>query len=156
VDLDEIIADTLAGLGVLGRRGIRIGSTSEAPVPPVVMGDRQWIRRAVSNLVQNSLDALAGEPGAVELTVRSSNEIVTLTVEDTGGGVPDERLSELFSPHFSTTTAGSGLGLALVHQVVIRCHGRVSAANGEQGLQVRLEFPAKSVDEPGPANSQAG
>jgi nitrogen fixation/metabolism regulation signal transduction histidine kinase len=156
VDLDEIIADTLAGLGVLERRGIRIGSTSEAAVPPVVMGDRQWIRRAVSNLVQNSLDALAGEPGGVEVTVRSSGEFVTLIVEDTGGGVPDERLSELFSPHFSTTTAGSGLGLALVHQVVIRCHGRVSAANGERGLKVRLEFPSTSVDEPGPTNSQAG
>ena len=67
--------------------------------------------------------------------------MVRFEVEDTGGGVPDHRLPELFSPQFSTTTAGSGLGLALVHQVVTRCHGRVEAANGERGLRVRIEFP---------------
>jgi signal transduction histidine kinase len=66
---------------------------------------------------------------------------VVLEVEDSGGGVPEERLSELFAPHFSTTTAGSGLGLALVHQVVTRCQGRVEAVNGAQGLRVRLELP---------------
>jgi signal transduction histidine kinase len=67
---------------------------------------------------------------------------VVLEVEDSGGGVADEQLRELFAPHFSTVSAGSGLGLALVQQVVTRCHGRVEAANGDRGLRVRLEFPA--------------
>jgi signal transduction histidine kinase len=66
---------------------------------------------------------------------------VVLEVEDSGGGVPDDRLTDLFAPHFSTTNAGSGLGLALVHQVVTRCQGRVRAERGERGLRVRLEFP---------------
>jgi signal transduction histidine kinase len=73
---------------------------------------------------------------------RRSEDVVTLEVEDTAGGLPDRQLQDLFSPHFSTTTAGSGLGLALVHQVVARCQGRITAANGERGLIVRLELPA--------------
>ena len=56
----------------------------------------------------------------------------------------DERLPDLFSPHFSSTTAGSGLGLALVQGVVVRCHGSVSAINAPRGLKVRLEFPTSS------------
>jgi len=66
-------------------------------------------------------------------------------VEDSAGGLPASQLDDLFSPHFSTTTAGSGLGLALVQQVVTRCHGSVSAANGDHGLVVRIELPAAST-----------
>ena len=66
---------------------------------------------------------------------------VVLEVEDTAGGIPQAQLEDLFSPQFSTTSAGSGLGLALVHQVVTRSHGRVTAHNGRDGLVVRLEFP---------------
>jgi signal transduction histidine kinase len=108
------------------------------------MGDRQWLRRALANLVQNSVDSLAGGSGEIVLRLKMGEDRVILEVEDTGGGVPDERLPELFAPQFSTTTAGSGLGLALVHQVVVRCHGRVAASNGRRGLLVRLEFPPVS------------
>ncbi len=78
----------------------------------------------------------------MELATR--HNLVVLEVEDKGGGVPDERLPDLFSPHFSSTTSGSGLGLALVQQVVVRCHGSVSATNAAHGLKVRLEFPTSS------------
>jgi signal transduction histidine kinase len=50
-------------------------------------------------------------------------------------------LSELFNPRFSTTSTGTGLGLALVRQVVGRCDGTVEAANGREGLVVSLTFP---------------
>jgi signal transduction histidine kinase len=88
------------------------------------------------------MEALGGEPGTISLRVGEEDGHVVLEVEDDGGGVPDELLPELFAPHFSTVSAGSGLGLALVQQVVVRCQGRVEAANGERGLKIRLEFPS--------------
>jgi signal transduction histidine kinase len=78
------------------------------------------------------------------LRLEAVGDLVVLEVEDTAGGVPDERLPDLFSPHFSSTTSGTGLGLALVQQVVVRCHGSVSATNASRGLRVRLEFPTSS------------
>jgi signal transduction histidine kinase len=99
----------------------------------------------VSNLVRNSVDAFDGEAGEISIRVFAAKETVVLEIEDSGGGVPDDQLPMLFSPHFSTTSAGSGLGLALVEQVVSRCQGRVEAANGQRGLKVRLEFPAPSL-----------
>ena len=142
VDLASIVNEVGGGLGILERRGIHFELEISSPPPPPVMGDRHWLRRVFANLVQNSIDALGDRSGTVTVGLSAENDAVVLVVEDTGGGVPDERLPELFAPHFSTTTAGSGLGLALVHQVVLRCHGRVAASNAESGLQVRLEFPA--------------
>jgi signal transduction histidine kinase len=73
---------------------------------------------------------------------------VVCEIEDTGGGVPRDQLKDLFSPHFSTTASGSGLGLALVHDVVARCQGRVEAENGARGLRIRLELPAAGATDP--------
>jgi two-component system sensor histidine kinase HydH len=65
-----------------------------------------------------------------------------LAVRDTGGGVANELLGRLFEPHFSTTSEGSGLGLAVVHRVAVRAGGSVEAGNVGGGLEVRLLFPA--------------
>jgi len=144
VDLKQLLEEVPSAPKILERSGIRIVREAASPSIPPVMGDRQWLRRALANLIQNSVDSLAGGSGEIALRLAMGDDRVILEVEDTGGGVPDERLPELFAPQFSTTTAGSGLGLALVHQVVVRCHGRVAASNGSRGLLVRLEFPAVS------------
>lgn len=145
VNLESILESVSAQSAVFTRRGIRFERDVPSPPPPPIRGDRHWLQRAVANLVQNSIDALGNDPGTIVLRLLNQPERVILEVEDTAGGVPDQRLPDLFSPHFSTTTSGSGLGLALVHQVVTRCHGRVEAANGPRGLIVRLEFPPLSV-----------
>jgi signal transduction histidine kinase len=144
VDLKQLLEEVPSAPKILERSGIRVVREAASPSIPLVMGDRQWLRRALANLVQNSVDSLAGGSGEIVLRLKMGEDRVILEVEDTGGGVPDERLPELFAPQFSTTTAGSGLGLALVHQVVVRCHGRVAASNGRRGLLVRLEFPPVS------------
>ncbi|HSL17224.1 MAG TPA: ATP-binding protein [Methylomirabilota bacterium] len=145
VDMARLAEATLDGLGVLERRGIAVVRHIADPGEAVVTGDRQWLRRAVANLVQNSLDALGEGPGEIRLEVTADGELVVLEVEDSGGGVPAEQLPDLFSPHFSTTASGSGLGLALVAQVVARCQGRVEAVNGARGLRVRLELPSVTM-----------
>jgi signal transduction histidine kinase len=141
VDLAELVRDTLEGTTILARRGIRLLPEVPEDDECHVTGDRRWLQRALDNLIKNSIDALGDRDGEVHVRVMREGELVVLEVEDTAGGIPDSTLQDLFSPHFSTTTSGSGLGLALVHQVVVRCQGRVAAANGVRGLVVRLEFP---------------
>jgi signal transduction histidine kinase len=142
IDLAELVEETLGDLTIFDRRGIRL--TRELPErgSSVVRGDRQWLQRALGNLVKNSIDALGDSDGEVALRVERIEDRVAIEVEDTAGGMPEDKLQDLFSPHFSTTTAGSGLGLALVHQVVSRCQGSISAFNGDRGLVVRIELPA--------------
>jgi two-component system nitrogen regulation sensor histidine kinase NtrY len=143
IDLAALVSELPTGGEVLERRGITIDYEVDSDSPPI-RGDKQWLRRAVANLLQNSLDALGDNPGKVMIRLANDRDRVILEVEDTGGGVPEDRVPDLFSPHFSSTTSGSGLGLALVQQVVLRCHGSVSAFNAENGLAVRLEFPTAS------------
>ena len=139
VNLAGAVAVLTDGLGVLDRRGIEISIEAESPA--MVMADRQWLQRALANLLQNSLDALGDGPGEIRLSVTEDQGGAVLEIEDSGGGVPQDQLQDLFSPHFSTTASGSGLGLALVNQVVNRCHGRVEAENGRHGLRIRIELP---------------
>ena len=104
------------------------------------------MQRALGNLIKNSVDALGEGPGRVHVRVGCDDGTAVLEVEDPAGGIPQTQVDRLFSPHFSTTGSGTGLGLALVQQVVSRCHGVVSAHNGERGLVVRLEFPIAATD----------
>lgn len=142
VDLREVVDSALAGMKVLERRGIRVTVQSSPDDVCSVIGDRNWLRRAIANLIQNSVDVLRDAPGEIVVRLERRGDRVVVEVRDTGGGVPEKELSELFNPRFSTTSSGTGLGLALVRHVVTRCHGTVTAANGESGLVVRLELPS--------------
>lgn len=142
IDVGSLVNHTLGGLTIFERRGISLVADVQEGEGCRVRADRQWLQRAIGNLVKNSLDALGSGAGEVRARVRCSAGTVVVEVEDSAGGLPEGQLQDLFSPHFSTTTAGSGLGLALVQQVVARCHGKVTAENGERGLVVRIELPA--------------
>jgi two-component system, NtrC family, nitrogen regulation sensor histidine kinase NtrY len=151
VDVAELVGSAVTGLAILERRGVRIRRDAPEPGTCAITGDRQWLRRALVNLVANSVDALDGEGGEIVIRARCADTVV-VEVEDSAGGVPEEQLAQLFNPHFSTTSSGSGLGLALVRQVANRCGGTVSASNGEHGLVVRLELP-RAGEKVGPASA---
>ena len=142
VDLTDSVKSLTEGLSVLDRRGIVVSHELPAPAVAVVNADRQWLNRALANLLQNSLDALGDGPGQIRFVVGEADGRITFEIEDSGGGVSPSQLQDLFAPHFSTTAAGSGLGLALVHQVVTRCQGKVEAENGRHGLRIRIELPS--------------
>ena len=61
VDLVRLLEEVPSGSEILERRGVRIVREVTSPAPPPVTGDRQWLSRALANLVQNSIDALGGE-----------------------------------------------------------------------------------------------
>ncbi len=87
-----------------------------------VQADEHLLRQALFNLLLNSIQAVDGS-GAIEVVAekRNSSE-VSVEVRDNGPGVPPERRSEVFKPYFTTHTTGTGLGLAVVQQIVL-AHG---------------------------------
>ena len=106
-----------------------------------ITADPSWVERAIRHLLDNSLRAIGTGPGEVWLEIDDAGGEVVLRVRDTGGGVPEGNLHRLFEPHFSTTSEGSGLGLAVVRRVMERAGGRAEARNVEGGLEVALVFP---------------
>lgn len=141
VDLCELLHGIFDGMKILKRRGITIHMDMPDGESCTVTGDRSWLRRAFSNVIQNSVNVLRGLGGEIDVRVSAVADTVIVEIEDSGGGVPEDQLGELFNPRFSTTSAGTGLGLALVRHVIGRCHGTVMASNGRRGLVIRVELP---------------
>jgi signal transduction histidine kinase len=108
--------------------GIRVELDLTEPMPEVA-GDPQQLERVVLNLVSNAQYALRTHPGPRTLILRSrvdaAGERATLSVTDSGDGIPPDIRSRIFDPFFTTKPPGHGTGLGLS-----LCHGIISAHNG--------------------------
>jgi two-component system nitrogen regulation sensor histidine kinase NtrY len=110
---------------------------------PLVAFDPELLRRALVNLVDNAIEATAGE-GPVRLATahESGRRVVTVEVADGGPGIPAEDREKLFLPYFTTKSHGTGLGLAIVNRILADHGGSVrvrEAAGG--GASFVLELP---------------
>jgi len=140
IELLQLAREASSEYEVLAQRGVAVRVLGEEAE---VIADPQWVRRALRHLLENSARVLLGHEGEITVAVRREGPRVVLSVHDTGGGVASELLGRLFEPHFSTTTEGSGLGLAVVQRVAERAGAGVDARNVGGGLEVRLVFPAR-------------
>ena len=71
---------------------------------------------------------------------------MTVSFADTGGGIPPDALSKIFTPFFSTKERGTGLGLAIVFKIVESHHGRVDVESEPgRGTTVRVVFPVSQA-----------
>lgn len=87
----------------------------------VVEADEPLLRQALFNLLLNALQAVP-EGGAIEVHAERTNGHAVIEVRDDGPGVPDSRKQDIFRPYFTTHREGTGLGLAVVKQIVA-AHG---------------------------------
>ncbi len=114
----------------------------EAPVGLEALADPRLLSRVLSNLIGNSVDALA-RGGQIRLAAGRRDGRIEASVEDDGPGVPAEILPRLFDPYFSAKSGGTGLGLAIAKKIVEEHGGTIGAANRpEGGFRVRFDLPA--------------
>jgi signal transduction histidine kinase len=108
-----------------GRR-IKIEFVAD-PSPVIMKVDPAQIEIAVHGLLTNAIEAIDGN-GTVVVRLREydradgANKEIAIEVEDNGRGIPEEDLSRIFSPFFSTSPHGAGLGLPAVRRIA-RAHG---------------------------------
>ncbi len=105
----------------------RIDITVPADLPPV-RADKTFLARALTNLVENALQAMP-DGGQLRLIAAATPPVITITVSDDGHGMTEEALARAFEPHFSTKTGGSGLGLANARRNIESCGGTITATS---------------------------
>jgi len=125
VKLGELVKEVLSMLGTV----MASNATVELNLSPVhaIVVDRTQIIQVVMNLLTNASDALEGKPGRIaiglsEIDEPETEQLIRLTVEDSGCGMSKEVQSRLFDPFFTTKDTGRGLGMSAV-QGILRAHG---------------------------------
>jgi signal transduction histidine kinase len=143
--LDELLADVIEDCRVeADARGC--GLELRSTVRPAIGGDRELLRRAVENVIRNSI-RYAPRDSTVEVELTGSADAARIAVRDYGPGVPEDALPKLFQPFFrvddarESSTGGVGLGLTIARRVVGLHHGTMWARNVHPGLQVWIELP---------------
>ena len=118
--LDAVVNEVVRALGYdLEENKVHLETVGE---PMTIEADEQLLRQALFNLVLNAIQAVGGNGGIQILTQKTSGSEAILEVRDDGPGVPPERRREIFKPYFTTHQKGTGLGLAVVQQIVL-AHG---------------------------------
>ncbi len=118
-----------------------------ASEPVYVQVDTSLFDSAVMNLVANARDAMPNG-GDIEIRVAVSSETVTLTISDTGVGIPNELLKRVREPFFTTKTnsGGTGLGLSMVENFAAESGALFDLENrAEGGARARLTFRRRAV-----------
>lgn len=157
IHLDDMDIRRIASLAVkshMGRaqdRGIALRAAIEEDVP-FVQGDSQKIGWALSQLIDNAIK-FTSRDGSVTVSVRREGEnLVLVSVTDTGIGIAPDRMEEIFEPFHqldgSSTRrhGGTGLGLSLVRQI-IEAHGSMIDVQSVEGSGTTFKFPLLAVAE---------
>jgi two-component system sensor histidine kinase PhcS len=149
VDLQETARKSLRLLAKeIGDRGVQL--VDEIPAGIIAQGDENYLIQILLNLVQNSLDALAGRSSpTIWLKACVTANGVDLIVRDNGTGIPKENLSKIFDPFFTTKQVGQGmgLGLSICFRMIQQMEGEVkidTAADSHTQFTLSLKKPANT------------
>jgi signal transduction histidine kinase len=156
VRLDQLLREVVDACRIEATEGRRIeltiegvreaGTQEERTQEFVVRGNREWLRRAIENVLRN---AVRHAPAGTSVDVALAGE--SIRVRDRGPGVPDAALPHLFTPFYRVdadrerATGGVGLGLAIARRGAELHGGVISARNAQPGLEVEICLPASAV-----------
>jgi signal transduction histidine kinase len=114
--------------------------------PPLLM-QRRHLSETLINVLQNAREAVAAGAGKVTVGVRCREDhSVEVIIEDSGPGIPADRLEQVFEAYYTTKEKGTGLGLATVKNNVELYGGNVHVESGlGKGARFTLFFPAKTL-----------
>ncbi len=115
-----------------------------APELPPIRGDAAGLRQVFMNLIMNALQAINGA-GEIILTSFTHEERVLVTVKDSGCGIPQALLDQIWDPFFTTKAVGQGvgLGLAVTYNIIHRHGGEIIVETREnEGACFTVRLPA--------------
>ncbi len=107
----------------------------------LIEADQDMLLQVLLNLLRNSIDATQGG-GSVTVSVQRSGEIVRIEVKDTGSGMTESERDKMFDPFFTTRKKGTGLGLAVSHQIVEQHDGHFETESSPgEGTTITVVLP---------------
>jgi signal transduction histidine kinase len=143
VNLNAIIREVLQLLQHKSRYESILVRETLAEQLPAMHGDAGALRQVFLNLLLNAMQAISDE-GTVEVTTRGVTGWLEASVTDSGSGIPAEMIDQIWNPFFTTKAVGqgSGLGLALVYDIVKNHGGEIAVTSTVgKGTEFIVRFP---------------
>jgi signal transduction histidine kinase len=136
IDLNETVREVIGFIGAVAHgRDISLKcATTSGDLR--VKGDAVQLQQVVLNLIINAMDAISGAESKerdVSVTTARSAVGAEIKVSDSGPGIADGDLRNVFNPFFTTKPQGMGMGLSIVRTIVEAHHGKISAENQLSG-----------------------
>ncbi|MCW8917150.1 MAG: ATP-binding protein [Magnetovibrio sp.] len=143
INLEKVVNTAVKWVSKSGRRKEEF--SVDMPSDLIVCGHEGQIHQVFVNLIENALDATAGNPAA-KIAVRGTKDEhnITVSVYDNGPGLDDDLMTKVFEPFFTTKKVGegTGLGLWISYGIAKDCGGVLKAANAPEGGAVfTLQLP---------------
>lgn len=141
VALNQVVRETLELLRPeLDNRGLNVEEKLARQLPVTSM-DSMQVKQALVNLVKNAMQAMT-RGGTLTVQTGEGADGVWVSIADTGGGIPSEKINRIFEPFYSTKEKGTGLGLMIVQRIVREHGGRIELeSHVGQGTVFRIWLP---------------
>ena len=111
---------------------------------PVIRADEVMIRQALTNLLQNAVEAMP-EGGEISISCTKNGPNLVLSLADSGHGIPESIKERIFLPFYTTKERGTGLGLAIVHKIIVSHGGSIRAESSPSGTVFFISLPGEII-----------
>ena len=154
VDVNAVVDDLgrIFRESMCAARNITVALELDPSLEPMLLNKAE-LKQVLTNLIKNAVEAM---PAGGTLTLRSRGRVmvngrvhVTVAIEDTGPGLPEQLMSGLFTP--GVTSKGqthAGLGLSVVKKLMDAMSAQIVCSSGDDGTQFRLLFPVTQTERP--------
>ena len=141
VDLKVLIEETLEPLHEeMSNKGIDKNVSFDKGSLNIV-GDAVLLRQAFANLFRNGIDAMP-DGGSLGIDSFQNRQTAVVKIRDTGRGIPKDKIAQVFTPFFSLTEGGVGLGLPIAHKIISSHRGSIEIESDEgTGTTVTVRIP---------------
>lgn len=137
--MDESIAEALDRI-TLQHTNMQIRYANE---PCYIMANKDKLKIAFLNIIINAVEAVPGVTGEISIVIDTVKEHHIVTIKDNGCGIPEENISRLFEPYFTSKRNGMGLGLAATLNILQSHKATVDVTSVlKQGTTFTITFPA--------------
>ncbi|MCK4772156.1 MAG: HAMP domain-containing protein [Candidatus Latescibacteria bacterium] len=145
-NMNDLLEDIVSlQRGTAAAQGVKLEVDFD-PDLPVISVDRNRITQAALNVILNALQAMP-KGGRLSISTRREEELlgeVTITVSDTGEGIPEEDLPHVFDFYYTSRDSGSGLGLSIAHRIIYEHGGQVNIISSiEKGTTILITLPSE-------------
>jgi signal transduction histidine kinase len=109
---------------------------------PIIYGNYDALKQVFLNLILNAMQAIDGDGGTIEVEAFADEKSLSVMIRDSGSGISEMDQKKIFDPFFTTKKEGTGMGLALTHNIIDEHSGRIDIESlPGKGTTIKVELP---------------